>query len=694
MDTRADTTNKVLPQRLKKIKISSLYGAMSGLLKRAFDIIVAFLGLILLSPAFIIIARLIKRDTPGPVFYWGPRVGKGGRIFRMLKFRTMYEKPDSYSGPRLTAQGDSRITPLGMWLRETKINELPQLWNVLIGDMSLVGPRPEDPEIAKSWPDDAGSKITSIRPGITSPASILFRDEQKLLSQKGAMDEYYQSILPEKIRLDLLYVNHHSFFSDLDTIFWTLFILVPIWANLGLSEGRFFAGPFSRIAHRYVSWFVVDLLVSLAVVGISAVLWRLQYPLNWGVQYLVLLGVLLALLFSGVNSITGLNRIDWTRSIPADAVALIISCGCVTLLILVLNHYQGIYQWFALPSLPPYMLIVIGFVSGASFLVTRYRLNLLAIIADWWISLRRSDLVLGERVLLVGDGEAGRIASWLLSRSIYPAAFTVVGIANDSDPTKHGMKIYGNRMLGGIKDIPAIIKSHGVDVILSTVPVSERKTNEYILDLSQKHNLRLLFLNDLMMMVDQQVTQPVNNYKYPIWEDERLEYKAMHDAITGLPNAFLFQDRMRQSFAFARHYKFRPAVLFISINNHNLEIARLGRRFKDQILVEVARRLTDCEIENHTLAYVGTNKFALILENISDECNPDLIARKILEVLSVPIKVEQLDVSIQIKIDIKISQDADHIDELETICNNEIKQNYQTQQKVETIENHDIALGE
>jgi lipopolysaccharide/colanic/teichoic acid biosynthesis glycosyltransferase len=623
MDTQADTRHSVFSKRLKKFKITSLYGAMSGLLKRLFDIIVALLGLILLSPVFIIIGRWIKHDSPGPVFYWGPRVGRNGRIFKILKFRTMFENSVSYSGPRLTAQGDTRITRVGGWLRDTKINELPQLWNVLIGEMSLVGPRPEDPEIAKSWPEETRSKITSIRPGITSPASILYHDEEKLLSLKGTLEEYYNSILPDKIRLDLLYVHHHSFFSDLDTIFWTLFILVPRWAKLGLSEGRFFAGPFARIAHRYVSWFVSDLLVSLAVIGASAILWRTQYPLNWGVQYIFLLGVLLALLFSGVNSITGLNRIDWARTIPADAVALIISCGCVTLLILVLNHYLGIYQWLALPALPPYMLIVIGFLSGASFLVTRYRLNLLAIIADWWLSLRRSDLVLGERVLLVGDGEASRIASWLLSRSIYPAAFTVVGLVNDSDPTKHGMKIYGNWMLGGTKDIPAIIKSHEVGVILSTVPVSARKTNEYIFDLCQKHNIRLLFLNDLMMMVDRQVTQPVDNYEYPVWEDERLEYKAMHDAITGLPNAYLFQDRMKQSFAFARNYRFRPAVMFISIEINNIDIARLGHRFEDQILVEVTRRLSNCGKESDNLAYIGMNKFALTLENISDEGAPD-----------------------------------------------------------------------
>jgi diguanylate cyclase (GGDEF)-like protein len=695
MSTQADTRRRLFSQRLKYFKLATLYRAMSGLLKRAFDFFVALIGLILLSPFFIFIARSIKRDSPGPVFYWGSRVGKNGRIFRILKFRTMYENSQSYSGPRLTSQGDPRITRVGGWLRDTKINELPQLWNVLIGEMSLVGPRPEDPEIAKSWPEEARSTITSIRPGITSPASILYHDEEKLLPEKGSLDEYYKSILPDKIRLDLLYVQHHSFFSDIDTIFWTLFILVPRWAKLEISEGRFFAGPFALIAHRYVSWFVKDLLASLAVIGISSILWRTQYPLNWGVQYLLLLGVLLALLFSGVNSITGLNRIVWTRSIPADTVALIISCGCVTGLILVLNHFQGIYLWFGLPSLPPYMLIVIGLISGASFLVTRYRINLLSIIADWWLSLRRSDLVLGERVLLVGDGEASRIATWLLSRPMYRTAFSVVGIVNTKDPTQHGMKVQGYWMLGGVKDLPAIIKRHDVGAILSTIPSTSRETTEYIFDLCQKNDIRLLFLDDLMMMVDRQVTNPVESYQYPVWLDERLEYKAMHDAITGLPNRHLFQDRLRHSIAYARRYKSQLAVMFIVINRDDFDTGILGRRFDDQIMIEVTKRLAKCVSESDTLAYIGKNKFALILENIENEQVPNMVSTKMLGLLSESVKVEHFDVQLRTDICFRVSKDSTGYDELEGLFQREIENlTDTTMQKTEALDPYDCAMGE
>src|SRR5690606_29290266 len=110
----------------------------------------------------------------------------GGKPFRILKFRTMYECPDSYQGPGITAKGDDRVTPVGQWLRHTKLNELPQLWNVLRGDMSLVGPRPEDPDFVKQWSAETRAELLAVRPGITSPASVLFPDEESLLGNAAA----------------------------------------------------------------------------------------------------------------------------------------------------------------------------------------------------------------------------------------------------------------------------------------------------------------------------------------------------------------------------------------------------------------------------------------------------------------------------------------------------------------------------
>ena len=125
-------------------------------------------------------------------------MGRGGRTFRILKFRTMYETPVSYSGPKVTAHDDPRVTPLGRWLRDTKLNELPQFWNVLKGDMSLVGPRPEDPDIAQSWPAAVRDEILSVRPGITSPASVLYRNEEALLCAEDVFRQYVARAEPRQ----------------------------------------------------------------------------------------------------------------------------------------------------------------------------------------------------------------------------------------------------------------------------------------------------------------------------------------------------------------------------------------------------------------------------------------------------------------------------------------------------------------
>jgi lipopolysaccharide/colanic/teichoic acid biosynthesis glycosyltransferase len=219
---------------------------LNNAVKRLLDILASAFGLLLFGPLFLFLAWRIKRDSPGPVFYRGPRLGRGGRIFQILKFRTMYEQSQSYAGPRVTAQDDPRITPLGKWLRYTKLNELPQLWNVLVGEMSLVGPRPEDPELGMAWPAEVRREVLSVRPGITSPASVQFHNEEDLLANKQVISTYMEDIVPFKLRLDQLYVRHHSLWLDLDTLFWTFMVLVP---KLG---GKYFSGGIAeaRQLHR------------------------------------------------------------------------------------------------------------------------------------------------------------------------------------------------------------------------------------------------------------------------------------------------------------------------------------------------------------------------------------------------------------------------------------------------------------
>ena len=189
-------------------------------LKYLFDRICALLGLIVVSPLLLVVAVLIKVRMPdGPILYTQKRVGKDGKLFTIYKFRTMRVGTDQSS---VSVAGESRITPLGEKLRRYKIDELPELWNVLIGDMSFVGPRPDVPGYADCLTGD-DRRILCLRPGITGPASLKYRNEEYLLAQQPNPQAYNDQVLfPDKVRLNKYYLDHYSFAQDLQMIFCTI----------------------------------------------------------------------------------------------------------------------------------------------------------------------------------------------------------------------------------------------------------------------------------------------------------------------------------------------------------------------------------------------------------------------------------------------------------------------------------------
>lgn len=204
-------------------------------LKRALDVVGSALGLIMLAPAFPIVAIAIKCDSPGPVFFRQDRVGRGGRVFQIYKFRSMAVK--AADGTALTLRGDKRITRVGAFLRKTKLDELPQLINVLTGDMSLVGPRPEVPEFMKFYSSEQRAIILSMRPGITDYAAILFRDESSLLSpDDDPVALYRYKIMPIKFGYYERYSREMSLLNDLRIILATVLLLlagqVPRWLGI------------------------------------------------------------------------------------------------------------------------------------------------------------------------------------------------------------------------------------------------------------------------------------------------------------------------------------------------------------------------------------------------------------------------------------------------------------------------------
>ena len=194
-------------------------------MKRIFDVIASGLGLIVLSPLFVILAIWIKLDSKGPVFYRQVRVGYKNKDFRIFKFRSMRVGADK--GSLVTIGGhDPRVTRSGYFIRKFKFDELPQLINVFLGDMSLVGPRPEVRHYVDYWTPEQ-MHVLDVRPGITDPASIKFRNENELMEKAEDPEKYYiEVIMQEKIKLYLEYVEKHSFLYDLGLIFKTFWVIV------------------------------------------------------------------------------------------------------------------------------------------------------------------------------------------------------------------------------------------------------------------------------------------------------------------------------------------------------------------------------------------------------------------------------------------------------------------------------------
>lgn len=191
------------------------------MLKFLFDRVVAFCGLLFLWPVLLVVAVLIKVKMPGgPAFFTQKRVGRNGKLFTMYKFRSMTV---SHSGSSVSVAGESRITPLGAVLRKYKLDELPELWNVLIGDMSFVGPRPDVPGYADKL-EGENRLILKLRPGITGPASLKYANEEDILAKVADPVKYNDEVIfPDKVKINLDYYYNHTFLGDIKLIFQTIF---------------------------------------------------------------------------------------------------------------------------------------------------------------------------------------------------------------------------------------------------------------------------------------------------------------------------------------------------------------------------------------------------------------------------------------------------------------------------------------
>lgn len=444
-------------ENIMRLSKTGYLTSMGLAIKRVFDVLFSSVMLILLLPFFGLIGLAIKSDSLGPVFFSGKRIGRNGKIFKILKFRTMFETSASYQGPRVTAQDDPRITPLGRWLRDTKLNELPQFWNVLIGDMSLVGPRPEDPLIAKTWPRGAREEILSVRPGITSPASVLYHNEETILHSKDVLEKYLKELSPDKLRLDQLYVRYRSFWLDLDILMWTFFIMLPRIASYSPPEELLFLGPISRLIRRYMSWLIVDFVVTFFAIGVASFLWRLSGPLNLGWAFISLLALGGAFFFSLVGAVWGINRINWDKASLQEIFHLLPPWLAATLTAVGTNY--------ALAVVPAGLVVVAALLALGGFILTRYHQRWTSELAAQVKQILVKSYAARERVLIIGSGRTAEHIAWVLNHPGYSDQLQVVGFIDD-DLTTQGMRIYGARIIGTLRDLPRLLPKYDIGLVI------------------------------------------------------------------------------------------------------------------------------------------------------------------------------------------------------------------------------------
>ena len=464
---------------------------VKNLAKRCFDFFFSSLGLLLLAPIVALFAILIKLDSSGPVFYRGSRMGRYGKPFKILKFRTMLENPESFSGPKITGNGDSRITKVGAWLRDTKINELPQLWNVFVGEMSLVGPRPEDVEIAKTWEPSVFEEILSIRPGITSPASITYSDEEKMLDPSNLLAKYFEIIQPDKQRLDLMYVRHRSMLLDVNVILATLLCLLPGFRSAKIPESKLFGGFLFKFLRRYVQWIFLDTTLSILMISFTGLVWRLITPINIGIPLALAFALALSLIYSLIINLVGINGVEWSRATNENSFDLLVATGSLTLIAFLLEISNLRHPY------PDGFIIINVFVVSTGFYLLRIRKSILSGFYHKLNRYTRQQIALGERTLIIGAGEGGTIASWLLERREFNQKIIIIGFVDD-DFRKLGTMINGHEVIGTTDELEELIVKYDVGLVIMAIGDISMAKKKKLLEISKKLGKSVIEMSELL----------------------------------------------------------------------------------------------------------------------------------------------------------------------------------------------------
>ncbi len=413
-------------------------------MKRLFDIAFSVVGLIIYFPIFLVCAVLIKLNSKGPVFFKQERVGKNGKLFNIFKFRTMVQSAD-LAGSKITSKNDNRITSVGNVLRWSKLDELPQLINVFIGDMSFVGPRPEVPHIVKYYTEEQ-RQVLSVKPGIIGANQILARNESDLYPE-GIEDTeayYIKHILPEKLKVDLDYVKKSSFRYDTK-----LLITGIITTILGAAQARVFL-------EAKIPAFLLP--IDLVLVGLAYFLaYGLRFDWNIPKEDATIFALSLPIVIAtriGIFMIFKVYKNIWRYVSINDLYIIVKACTLSSVLSVVLIFFLGIRIMSRSVFLIDWILVML-FVGG---------LRVAMRILTERISIReRLEFihVTRKNIIIIGAGDVGEMALRELERNL-KYRYNMVGFIDD-DAQKQGKRIHGIKVIGTIDDIPNLAKPYRID---------------------------------------------------------------------------------------------------------------------------------------------------------------------------------------------------------------------------------------
>ena len=416
------------------------------MMKRCMDLILACLGLLLVLPLFPLIGLLIKLDSRGPVLYRCQRIGKDGTLFHMYKFRTMFETPVPV-GASVCPQDDPRVTPFGRLLRRTKINELPQLLNILKGEMAFVGPRPEAPDLAALYPEYARA-IFTVTPGLVGPNQILGRNEEEWYPPGVDPQRYYiEEILPKKLPLDLEYVRHPSLVKDVQ------------YLALGIKETICKAISWKLVLQNTSQLYLLgtDVLLSMISFGFAhlvrfgGIAQEMDLTTFMKLLPVVVLIRLPCFVYFGLyrTLIRYISYMDILNVLKAIATSSIL---CIVLTFL-----------FASYTFPRSILLIDGFCLFVLMTAARLGLRLIRERQD------RSQTAEEQkrRVLIFGAGDAGALVFRCLRAS--QEAYEVIGFLDD-DPAKRHKTLYGCKVLGNRFNLEALVQLYQVHEVLLALP--------------------------------------------------------------------------------------------------------------------------------------------------------------------------------------------------------------------------------